>query len=108
MVGVRGAGPGDRAVRSQARGVEERKKVMSKGVYQRGSTWSYVVDVGVVDGKRRQQTKGGFPTRKAAELARAEVLVKVGRGSHIQRDKVTLGEFLTEDWLGTMKSRLKP
>jgi Arm DNA-binding domain len=35
-------------------------------VYKRGSTWTWHVDVGVdpVTGKRRQQTKGGFKTKR--------------------------------------------
>jgi integrase len=36
-------------------------------VRKRGNTWSYVIDVGTdpATGRRRQRTKGGFPTRKA-------------------------------------------
>ena len=38
-------------------------------------SWEYVADVGRGrDGKRRQQRKAGFPTRKAAEDALTELL----------------------------------
>jgi hypothetical protein len=44
-------------------------------------SWSYSVDAPAVAGERRRQiTKGGFPTKKAAEAALNEVLSKAGRG----------------------------
>lgn len=45
----------------------------------RGSTWTYQFAVPKGDG-RRFVTKGGFPTRKAAEAALAEALSDHGRG----------------------------
>jgi hypothetical protein len=38
---------------------------MRGSVYKRGSTWTWVLDVGVdpVTGKRRQRTKGGYRTK---------------------------------------------
>jgi hypothetical protein len=54
-------------------------------VHRRGKGWAFVVDVGIdpVTGKRRQRTKGGFPTRKAAEAGMREVLNSVDEGSSV-------------------------
>jgi integrase len=42
--------------------------VASGSVLKRGNTWSYVIELPrhPATGKRRQQWKGGFTTRKAA------------------------------------------
>ena len=44
---------------------------MRGSVYKRGSTWTWHVDVGVdlVTGRRRQQTKGGFKTKRECQAA---------------------------------------
>ena len=57
-------------------------------VRKRGTTWSYVIDVGrdPATRKRRQQWKGGFRTRKAAEAALAEAVGAVNAGTHVAPD----------------------
>lgn len=68
-------------------------------VRQRGTKWCYVVDVPAgLDGKRKQQWKGGFATRKEAEQALVEMLHSVDRGTYVPRDRVSLGQYLS-DWL---------
>lgn len=47
------------------------RRSRSGSVRLRGSTWMYVLDVGTKD-RRKQETKGGFPTREAAEAALAD------------------------------------
>src|SRR6266511_3652180 len=78
-------------------------------VHRRGRTWSYVVDVGrdPATGRRRQQTKGGFATRKAAEQALADVVRDVGRGTYVGRDPQTVAEWI-ERWLPSMASKVRP
>jgi integrase len=77
-------------------------------VHKRGSTWGYVVDVGLdpVTGKRKQRTKGGFRTRAAAEDALTEVLNEIRSGTVVAPSSVTLGEYLTE-WLTTVRPQLR-
>lgn len=66
---------------------------------KRGDTWSYVVDLPPhPDGRRRQRMKGGFPTRKAAELAKAEEIVNVSKGTVLEPGKQELKDYLVA-WL---------
>jgi integrase len=77
-------------------------------VHRRGKGWAFVVDVGIdpVTGKRRQRTKGGFPTRKAAEAAMREVLNSVDEGSYVSRSTLKVGEYLRQ-WLETMRAQVR-
>ena len=52
------------------------------GVLFEGGSWYYVVDVGrAVDGKRRQQKRGGFATAELAAQKRREVLASLDEGA---------------------------
>ena len=55
--------------------------------------------------KRRQGSRGGFATRKAAEAALAEVLGQVNTGTYVAPSRQRLGVYLTA-WLDGL--RLKP
>jgi len=69
--------------------------------------WAYVVDLpGRPDGRRRQQTKGGFRTRKEAEAALATALTAAHGGYLADPGRLTVGDFLTE-WLDG-RSKLRP
>jgi len=62
-------------------------------------SWVYVADVGLGEnGKRRQERRGGFPTRMEAEQALAERLRAVREGRDAHDDRKTVGSFLQE-WL---------
>ncbi|MGH8950464.1 MAG: tyrosine-type recombinase/integrase [Acidimicrobiia bacterium] len=64
-----------------------------------GSTWTYYVYVTGGDGCRRQVSKGGFPTRREAEAARVEALASLRAGTWVRPERVTVREFLEEEWL---------
>ncbi len=69
-------------------------------------SWTYHVDVPATDGrKRRQVTKGGFPTRKAAEAALAEFLGHAARGEVAVAGRRRTGDYLDE-WLAGMRPTL--
>ena len=69
-------------------------------------SWSYVVDVAATNGqKRRQISKGGFATRKAAETALSEFLTQATRGDVAVGGRSSLGEYLAE-WLTGMRLSL--
>ena len=70
-------------------------------IRKRGSTWTYYLYVTEGDGTRRQTSKGGFATRKEAETARAEALTAMATGSWVKPDRLTVAEFLTDEWLPT-------
>ncbi|MGZ8766209.1 MAG: Arm DNA-binding domain-containing protein [Acidimicrobiia bacterium] len=61
-------------------------------VHKRGKTWPYVVDVGrdPATGQRRQRTKGGCRTRRAAEDALAAAMSSAKDGTYIAQDPQTV------------------
>ncbi len=67
-------------------------------VHKRGKNWAYVVDIGrhPTTGSRRQRTKTGFATRRAAEEALARIVA--GIESPIALETMTLAEFCRQ-WL---------
>jgi integrase len=77
-------------------------------VHRRGKTWAYVVDVGrdPATGRRRQQTKSGFRTKRAAEDAMSETIGALNDGSYVASDPRTLGEWI-ERWLVTMAPKVR-
>ncbi|HEX6236489.1 MAG TPA: site-specific integrase, partial [Acidimicrobiales bacterium] len=83
---------------------------MARGsVRRRGSTWTVVLDVGAdpVTGRRRQKSKGGFRTRKAAEAGLRELVASVDAGRYVERSTRAVGDYLDE-WLEVVRPRLRP
>lgn len=72
---------------------------MPEGVYQRGSSWVYYCEAprDPLTGKRRQLTKGGFPSAKAASAARRARLAELDRGE-VGGSRLTLADLLAR-WL---------
>jgi len=65
---------------------------------QHGS-WGYVADLPQQPGeRRRQQTKGGFGTRREAESALQEFLARAQRGQVVAPVRVTVEAYLV-DWV---------
>jgi integrase len=78
-------------------------------VYKRGATWTAVYDEGHDEhGRRRQRSKGGFPTRRDAQRFLTDVLARLGDGSYAAPSKTTLGEFLEGEWLPAVEGTLRP
>jgi integrase len=77
-------------------------------VHRRGKSWAYVVDVGrdPATGRRRQQTKSGFRTKRAAEDAMSELMGSVADGSYVAPDPQTVGEWI-ERWLVTVAPKIR-
>lgn len=77
-------------------------------VRKRGKTYSFTVDIGrdPVTGKRKQKTKSGFKTKKAAQEALNKLLYEVNNGSYIPDKKSTFEEYAWE-WFKSMKHRLR-
>lgn len=82
---------------------------MKGHVRQRGdrSTWEYVIDVGKdpKTGKRRQRSKGGFTTRRAAQRAMREALTALDGGLYVDASKLTVAAYLAEHWLPSKEPR---
>jgi hypothetical protein len=76
---------------------------------KRGSTWTWHVDVGVdpVTGRRRQQTKGGFKTKRECQAALNDALAALRAGTFVEPSKRTLERFLVDEWLPALR-HLRP
>lgn len=57
------------------------------------------------NGHRQQLSKGGFKSLREADNARSAALHAIETGSYVRSERVTLGQFLLEEWL---PSRLPP
>jgi integrase len=78
-------------------------------VRKRGSSWTVVYDEGYDEHRRRRQrSKGGFPTRRDAQHFLTDMLARVGDGSYAQPSKQTLGDYLTREWLPAIESTVRP
>jgi integrase len=78
-------------------------------VRKRGRTYSIVLDVGTdpATGKRRQQWRSGFRTKKEAEAELARLIHNVERGSDPFPSNLTVSEFV-DRWLEHERARLRP
>lgn len=67
-----------------------------KGIYPRGSTFTYVIDLppDPLTGERRQKSKGGFITPEEAKIARDEMKLEVQKGIYRPDPKMTVEEYM--------------
>jgi len=67
---------------------------------KRGSTWYYTVDIGKdpLTGERKQKTKGGFRTKKEAQLAAQAIEQESAFGTYIEEKDITFEEF-AKQWI---------
>jgi integrase len=65
-----------------------------------GAKWGFLIDVGInpTTGKRKQKFKGGFKTKKEAELSASAFKLELNRGSYIEEKDITFEQY-AEDWL---------
>ncbi len=82
---------------------------MRGSVVKRGTTWSFVVDVGrdPGTGRRRQRWKGGFATKRDAERALAGRIAGVDGPLADDPGALSVGAYL-DDWLIGVRPALKP
>ncbi len=71
--------------------------------------WYVVIDVGrTPEGKRRQKWHGSFPTRRAAEAFRAELVHQMHSGSYVEPSSMTVERWVRDTWLPSMRTQLRP
>lgn len=64
---------------------------------KRGTTWSYRIELGAINGKRNQIERGGFNTKREAVKAMQDVIYTYNNtGDYIENKKVTFTEVYTE------------
>ena len=70
---------------------------MAKGsVRKKGATWSYRIDLGILDGKRKQMERSGFALKKDAEAALSKALADLNEGNIVKEKRITLQELFDE------------
>jgi integrase len=75
---------------------------------KRGSKWSYVIRVKDREtGLSKPKWVGGFATEDDAKEARDEARVKARRGDYVDRNKITVAEYL-DDWIVIHAMEVKP
>lgn len=77
------------------------------GSYKGGTWTAYWEDEKSTDGRRHQGSKGGFPTKRAAQDYLTGVLGTKQTGSYVAPGKLTFGRYLTESWLPIQRQRLR-
>lgn len=77
---------------------------------KRGKRWYVWFDLGPgPDGRRRQKSMGGFATKREAQAAFAELRDQHSRrNGGVPTSKLTLGQYLVEEWLPVAKTSLRP
>jgi integrase len=82
---------------------------MRGGTRKRGTTWTW--HLGVADpatGRWRQLSKGGFRTKREAQAALNETKAALRADTFVEPSRLTLGVFLTEQWLPTARAAVRP
>ena len=72
---------------------------------KRGAAWSYVIELPrhPATGKRRQRWKGGFATKKSAEVVLRAAAVAADEGRLVGRSTVTVAASLGE-WFENLRA----
>jgi integrase len=72
--------------------------------------WSVIVDMGrdPGTGRRKQQWHNGYRTKREAERAMTEIMGRLERSEYVAPSKVTVERFLTEKWLPSVKTTVRP
>lgn len=72
-------------------------ETLNGSVRKKGATWSYRIDMGKIDGKRKQIERSGYKTEKEANTALSEALNDYNKtGAFIENKKVTFQEVYKE------------
>lgn len=84
------------------------KPKLRDGVMKRGRTWSYVIRVTDPEtGVSKPKWVGGFATEDEAKEARDEARVKARRGEYIDRNTITVGDYL-DQWIEAHAVEIRP
>lgn len=80
---------------------------MKGTIRRRGDTWTYqfMVPDARRTGGRRTVSKGGFRLRREAEAALAEALSGFDDHAHVEPTKLTLGQYLSDEWLPSLRNK---
>ncbi len=73
---------------------------MKGHIYRRGTSYTYVIDLGKdpITNKRQQKSKGGFKTKKEAQVALAKIQTEFHQGTYVNESEISLKVFI-DKWL---------
>nr|WP_251025966.1 site-specific integrase [Bacillus sp. ISL-47] len=74
-------------------------------VKKEGKSWYYVFSLPNANGERKQKKKRGFKTKKEAQMALAEAINAVNKGSYIEPSTVLYKDYL-EQWFKTKQNSI--
>jgi integrase len=77
------------------------------GSYKGGKWTAYWEDETSAEGRRRQGSKGGFATKRAAQEHLSNVLGAKRTGDYVPLAKTTFGRYLAQSWLPMQQQRLR-
>jgi integrase len=77
-------------------------------VRKRGDTWTAYWFVTDAAGDRHQRSKGGFRLKAHAQEYLNGVLGRLGDGSYIEPNKLTVADFLNDHWLPAIATTVRP
>lgn len=79
---------------------DERSESCPRMTDPKHGSWAFYISAGkdAKTGKRKQHRKSGFPTEKAARVARNKVAATIDNGTYTAPNKITVEQFLAE-WL---------
>ena len=81
---------------------------MAGSVTRQGTTWQYVVDLGIDgNGRRRQYRRRGYATKKAAQTAMIEAQSLLLRGELANPGERNLAQYV-QHWLEAVQASLEP
>ena len=70
---------------------------MNGNVRKRGNSWSYCLELGVIDGKRKRKEKSGFKTKREAEKALIAALNEFNHTGNVYDPvEVTVSDYLDQ------------
>ncbi len=82
---------------------------MNAAIIKRGNRYAVRLDLGRgPDGKRTFKYHSGYPTKRAAQQARTELLGALDHNSYVAPDKTTVADYLRGQWLPGVQTRLRP
>jgi integrase len=82
---------------------------MRGSIVKRGARFYVVVDApGAEDGERKQKWIPAGKTRDEADRALVDIVGRMHRGIFVDPNRVTLGGYLTEQWLPAIAADIKP
>ncbi|MBB6345498.1 integrase [Nonomuraea muscovyensis] len=87
---------------------QDKKPKLRDGIIKRGNTWYYVIRVKDPEtGLSKPKWVGGYATEDEAKAARDEARVTARRGEYVDRNAITVGEYL-DDWIEAHAMQIKP